>query len=207
MPTKVPNASTKQVKGINPDEFRKLRPDFKVLDDGEIQEDLLEIDEKAIEQETIDFSYVPIAGWRSKDNSIYGMNVISNNIQYASNKMNYTDIGLVRRVGEEPIVPKLPVKRKDDYYIKELELPSREVQDLGFGTPFRNSDFELNYDTQPLPFYRSELVSNTNLYQAPYDFSENNKRVPNVIKIPPSEMVLSTAQQGFLVNQHGDVRS
>ena len=139
-------------------DFQKLRPEFKTINMEDIKEDMESLDDMAIKQETIDFSYVPVAQWTTDNNSLYERGVIQDKIRYGGKFLNECGVGYVNRVGTDtPLKVDWKPKKTPKPYIEDIQ--PRMVIDgaLGRNMPFINTSFKLNYDTKPIATDDSNL--------------------------------------------------
>jgi hypothetical protein len=202
---------------LDSSEFQKLRPSLKVINTDEIEEEVSQVDSQAIKKETVDFAYVPVRGWRSADNSVYGMGVISNKIQYSQPLLNHSGMDEIERIGyEKPMKQTWKPVDKTDPQLSKLTKPMREATSLGWNTQFRRLEFDLNYDTTPIDVDQSNLFAKT--WQANSLYMPNKPTVPyadpfpsksaeesttDFADVPAKDTVLSSAGQGFY-NNAGD---
>jgi len=135
-------------------QFNQLRPDFKTIQDDLVEKEINPIDSKDIKMETIDFNYVPVRGWRSEDNSIYGMSVVADNIRFAEPFINHSGAFEVERLGYmEPLrteyVAPISKEEQNKPVVDGMVLPMLNSEDLQWDIPFINQEPSLNYDTKP----------------------------------------------------------
>ena len=195
--------------------FQKFRPDFRTIDEKEVEEEITKIDSDGIRQETIDFSYVPVSGWRSVDNSIYGMGAVNKNIQFSEPFLNHTDIGIVQAKGKAPMV--VPVDDGTppvDPKLEQLQKPMFLQSSLQWDIPMMPTTQPLNIGTVKM---MPVTASQENSFLVPWMFNKNinpfPKNVPFVTfdpprtdlpedqipeKIPPSEMINSSVGLGLM---------
>jgi hypothetical protein len=146
---------------IDAADFQKFRPDFKVLDEREVEQEIQQINDADIREETVDFSYVPITGNRSAGNTVLQDVTTTDNIQYSGPFINHTGIGFSVAVGAKPqrettldgAPPTEPAN------IKSLVKPMIEATSLGWDIPFMSATQPLNIDLMPIQNDDSNLYA------------------------------------------------
>jgi hypothetical protein len=148
---------------IDSADFQKLRPDFKVLDERELEQEVEQINDKDIREETIDFSYVPVTQNRSPGNTVLQDAATTENIQYSGPFLNHTKIGFASAVGAKPTREKAldgtPLSNGTQVEIKSLTKPMFEATSLGWDIPFRSATQPLNIDLAPIQNDNSNLYA------------------------------------------------
>jgi hypothetical protein len=171
----------------NTQDFQKFRPELQTIQMDKVEDELAPLDDMEIKQETIDFNYTPVRGWRAEGNSIYEMSVIANNIRYKGKHLNHSGVGLVNRVGyNKPLHVSWPPEEAKDPSLNKLQKPMFVAGSLDRNVPFKLMEFSLNYDTQPID------TADVNLFR---DHWQKSMYVPNAGRVPFEPVAPSTTKE------------